>query len=198
MTDTKRVVIVGVGALGSHLVPLLRNCAKIVVAWDFDKIEAKNLMSQFHATTGLGKNKAVALQQSVNFLFKQKIGAVPHRLEEGNKDLLRNYHASRLDLVVDCVDNAATREVIQRYVRAEGVPCLHGALAENGEFGRVVWDEDFVIDSEAGLGAATCEDGQHLPFISIVSSYLASSVQTFLDTGKKVGYSISPRGSQSV
>jgi len=52
-------------------------------------------------------------------------------------------------------------------------------------------EESFVID-DAAAGAATCEDGQHLPFIAMVASLLAYSAQTFLNTTKKRGWSIAP------
>ncbi len=52
----------------------------------------------------------------------------------------------------------------------------------------------FAIDDEAGMGAATCEDGEHLPFIINVSSYMAASVQRFLKDGKKIGFQVHPGG----
>jgi hypothetical protein len=97
-------------------------------------------------------------------------------------------------LVVDCLDNGASRKLVQDYVRKHELPCLHGALAPGGEFGRAIWDDQFTIDSEVGAGGATCEDGEFLPFIALTAAYLARSVQLFLKDGKKVGFSISPFG----
>lgn len=189
MTAVKRVTIVGVGALGSHLALALRNEAELRVI-DFDRVEQKNVLAQFHGKPSVGKNKAEALKQSLQLLFGLKLEAVPHRLTADNaRELLGG------DLVIDCLDNAASRALVQAEVRRRALPCLHGALAADGQFGRVAWDETFAIDEAAtGGGVATCEGGEHLPFIGVVSAYLARAAQVFLREGRRVGYQIHPGG----
>lgn len=185
----KKVTIVGVGALGSHVALLLRNEADLKLI-DFDKVEAKNTLSQFHGKPSVGKNKAEALKQNFTFLFGVKPAAVPHKLTALNvKEVLGGS-----DLILDCLDNAASRQLVQDFARSSGVPCLHGALAADGAFGRVVWDGNFAIDSEAVQGTATCEGGEHLPFVGVVSSLLARAAQTFLSKGRKIGFEINPSG----
>lgn len=181
------VTIVGVGALGSHVAQLLRNEAHINVV-DFDRIESKNLLSQFHSKIGNGKYKALALQQMMNYLWGTRIGAITNKLERTNLALL-----STGDLVIDCVDNVTARQLIQAHCREHKVPCVHGGLAADAQFGRVVWSERFVPD-EADAGAPTCEDGAALPFIGIVSAYLARAAQMFLRDGVRAGFEISPGG----
>ncbi len=189
----KKVTIVGVGALGSHVAQFLRNEAELRVI-DFDRVEAKNMLSQFHGKPGGGKLKVEALKAAMQFLWGTKMHAIPTKLELNNAYVL----LKNSDLIIDCLDNGEARRVIQRFVR-ENVPaagetqpvCLHGALAADGAFGRVIWDEHFVVDDNTG-GAATCEDGEHLPFIVTVSSLIARSAQVFLKTGKKLGWSIAP------
>jgi molybdopterin/thiamine biosynthesis adenylyltransferase len=184
----KTITIVGVGALGSHVAQFLRNTAKLRVI-DFDRVEQKNVLSQFHARSSLGRAKVVALQQTLAFLFGTKIDVVPHQLVDGNaQQLLGN-----AELVVDCLDNFDARTVIQRFVRNHGVPCLHGALAADGSFGRVIWDEEFSIDGEHAAGAATCEDGAHLPLIGLVACYVARAAQEFLATGQRLGFAVPAR-----
>lgn len=200
MKSEKTVTIVGVGALGSHVVQFLRNEAKLRVI-DFDRVEQKNIMSQMHGKPGVGKMKVDALKQQMQFLWGLQLTTFSNKLTADNTDvLLGGTHRGdakqtvKSDLVIDCLDNGAGRRLIQAYVREHKIPCLHGALAPEGAFGRVIWDETFAIDDEAGAGAATCENGEFLPFISITSAYLARAAQEFLATGKKHGYSISPGG----
>jgi predicted ThiF/HesA family dinucleotide-utilizing enzyme len=183
------VAIVGAGALGSHAALFLRNDARIKVI-DFDRIEWKNVLSQFHTKPSVGKNKAEALKQSMSFLFDVKVEAIPHALSTTNAEQL----LGGADVIIDCLDNAAARLVVQAYARAHGIACLHGALAPAGEFGRVVWDEAFTIDSESSAGAPTCEGGEFLPFVAIVASHLARAAQIFLKGGNKVGFQIHPAG----
>ena len=182
------IVVVGVGALGSHLVQFIRNEKVDIRVIDFDRVEQKNVMSQFHGKPGVGKSKVEALKQTMDFLFKRQLAVVGHKLVAENVDALMK----GATLVVDCLDNGASRRLVQDYVRSHALPCLHGALAPGGGFGRSVWDSDFVIDSEVGAGAATCEDGEFLPFIALTAAYMARSIQLFLKDGKKIGFSISP------
>lgn len=183
----KMVTIVGVGALGSHVAQFLRNEAELRVI-DFDRVEAKNMLSQFHGKPGGAKLKVEALKSTMQFLWGVKLTTFSVRLAHDN--LMQLIHGDS-DLVIDCVDNAPTRALIQMHTRAHGLPCLHGALAADGAFGRVIWDEMFQIDDGDGA-APTCEDGAHLPFIVTVSSLIARSAQVFLKTGKKQGWSIAP------
>ena len=99
----RKVTIVGVGALGSHVVQLLRSVKDITLfAIDFDRVEQKNVMSQFHGKPSVGRLKTEALQQSMNFLFGVKINVASHKLTKDNaKELLGG-----ASLIVDCLDNA--------------------------------------------------------------------------------------------
>jgi hypothetical protein len=180
--------VVGVGALGSHLVQLGRS---LPVQWkviDDDRIEAKNLLAQFHTRMGLGKNKAQALQQAMMGMFGIKIEAIPHRLTADNTEAL----LGDADLVVDCLDNAESRTLIQQFVRARGIACVHGALAPDGELGRVVWDHLFVIDGEHTPGQATCEGGEHLAFIAQTAATLAQAIALYVGDRRRISTQLLP------
>jgi hypothetical protein len=60
---------------------------------------------------------------------------------------------------------------------------LHVAMAGDGRFGLVRWDERFVADGEDRAGQATCEGGEHLPFIGLLAAALARSLQDFIVDG---------------
>lgn len=191
----KTVAIVGVGALGSHVAMLLRNEAVLKVI-DDDRVEQKNVLAQFHGKTGVGKSKTSSLSGTMQLLWGSRLSCVPHRLTSENDDQLLG--SPRPDLIVDCLDNGASRRIVQGFARRSGVPCLHGALAPGGQFGRAVWDSEFTVDDEAGLGAATCEGGEHLPFIALVSSYVALAAQRFLRDGIKRGFSVYETGAKAL
>ena len=184
-------MIVGAGALGSHLALFARNWDCVLKVVDFDAIEAKNVQAQFHTRMGLRRNKAQALQQAFQGMFGLKIQAVPHRLTADNADQILGGAA----LVIDCTDNAEARRTIQVFVRKNGVPCLHGALSGDGTFARAVWDEHFKEDEEGQEGEATCEDGQQLPFFAMAGAQIAVIAQMFLENGKQASVQIMPTGS---
>ena len=181
-----KIVIVGIGALGSHVALFGRNWAGTLNVIDGDRVEQKNTLGQFHTTMGLGKNKALALKQASQGLFKGNINALPHMLTEDNvAHLLGN-----ADFIIDCTDNIEARTLIQRFARAVGITCLHGALSADGTFGRVMWTEHFVPDAEGAVGQATCEGGENLPFHGLVAAKVAAVAQEFLKTGKKSSWQI--------
>lgn len=185
----RKVVVVGVGALGSHVLLFGRNWPARFTVVDFDRVEQKNVLAQFHPKMGVGKNKAQALQQAFQGLFGLKVDAIPHKLGADNVATL----LGGADLVLDCVDNAPTRAIIQGYVRAHAIPCLHGAIAADGAYARLMWDPLFTAD-EADEGAATCEDGAHLPFIAMVSAKMAQLAGQFLTGGAQKSCHLLPHG----
>lgn len=191
---TKVVTIVGVGALGSHVVQFLRNVDVSLSVIDDDRVEQKNVLAQFHSKKSVGKSKVQSVTQSMQFMFARKVDGTPHRLRDDNTDELLGGSG----LIIDCLDNIESRKIVSAYARANDVPCLHGALAPDGQFGRVIWDEHFQPDAEAGAGAATCEGGEHLPFIAVVSSYVAYAAQRFLEQEKKLGFQVHPAGATPI
>ncbi len=196
--------VVGAGALGSHLVQFGRNWkppffAKdetdrlLIKVIDFDRVEAKNMLGQFHGKQGKGRNKAQALAQSIQGQFGVKIATTPYKLTSDNIDNVM----SECFLIVDCTDNIKARRLIQSYAEQANKHCIHGALSADGTFGQVIWTEDFTPDPEAA-GQATCEDGEGLPFHSLVASRLALVVQRFLTDGTKQSFQISHAGTTLV
>jgi molybdopterin-synthase adenylyltransferase len=185
-----KIIIIGVGQLGSHVVLLGRNWDGVLKVVDFDRVEQKNTQSQFHTKMGLRQNKTQALAKAMQGMFGVRLETVPHKLTSGSAKAI----LGGAKLVIDCTDNIAAREVIQTYVRANGVPCIHGALDAGGTFGRVVWDEHFKADAEGAEGEATCEDGETLPFGAMVAAQLAVAAQRFLQHNEKRSYQITPTG----
>jgi adenylyltransferase/sulfurtransferase len=184
----KTVTIVGLGALGSHVLLFGRNWSTGLRVIDFDSVESKNTQAQFHTKMGLGKNKAMSMQAAMRGMFGVKIGAFSAKLGATNDRQLLAESA----VVVDCTDNAAARLIIQDYCSYTRTPCLHGCLSADGQFARVIWTDDFVPDKESEEGEATCVDGRNLPFHAMAGAVIAQTVQTFLETGKKQGWQLTP------
>ena len=119
------IVIVGVGALGSHVVQFLRSVPDVAITVvDFDRVEQKNTLSQFHPRQSVGRSKVLAIQQTMSFLFGKKLQTVPHKLTADNVEVVLGV----ADLIVDCLDNAEARQLVQRFARRHEVPCLHLSL----------------------------------------------------------------------
>lgn len=177
----KRIVFCGVGALGSNAVVLSRNLDAQLVLVDFDRVESKNCLSQAFVKQSVGKNKAEALKLQLANFWGVKAESFGVRVEETNVATL----CGAADLVVDAFDNAKSRRTLSTWARSANKPLVHAAVSADGTFGLVRWDERFVADEEGTPGQATCEGGEHLPLISLVSSTLARAVQDFVSKGTK-------------
>jgi hypothetical protein len=189
-----RIVVCGVGALGSTAAVLCRSLKAELRLVDFDRVESKNLTAQSYVKQSLGKNKAEALKAQLWNFWAVKAEALPVRVVADNVAQV----CAGAQLVVDCFDNRAGREVLSAHARATGLPLVHAALAGDGRFGLVRWDERFAPDAEDQAGQATCEGGEHLPFIGLLSAALARTIQDFLEDGTRRDAIVSLTGIQSL
>lgn len=182
------LVVVGAGALGSHVVLAARHITPVITVIDFDRIESKNVQAQFHGKMAIGQNKAIALSKLMRQLFGSKVEGRSAALCEQNIGTLLPADS----LVIDCTDNYATRTLIQNYALANGIPCIHACLAASGDYARVVWSHGFVADEETN-GQATCEDGRHLPFYIMVATVISSILEIYIGTGVAQNCSITKK-----
>lgn len=186
----KRIVICGVGALGSTCVQYCRNFGAELRLVDFDRVESKNLAAQWFVKQSVGKHKAEAVRLQLANFYGTKAEAITVRLAATNAAQL----LAGCDLAVDCFDNADSRLVLSEAARSAKVALVHGALAADGTFGLVRWDERFTADREDSVGQATCEGGEHLPMIGLVGAMLARTLQDFLKDGSRHDYLVSLSG----
>jgi molybdopterin/thiamine biosynthesis adenylyltransferase len=181
----KKITLIGLGALGSHAALALRNVGHLKLV-DFDLVEQKNTLAQFHTKMSLRRNKAQAMQQAMLGLWGLKVEVVPHKVTDDNVAVI----LAGSDLVIDATDNIAARACIKGYCEEAGLPLLHGAMSQDGTFAQVVWTEEFEV--EAGEGGATCEDGENLPFHVLVGAYIAQVAKDFFDKGKRRNFQVTP------
>ncbi len=185
-----KIVVCGIGALGSTAVQYCRNLDAELRLVDFDRVESKNLSAQWFVKQSVGKNKAEAARLQLANFYGAKAEAFGVRLAPTNAAQL----LAGCELAVDCFDNADSRNALAEAARTASVPLLHAALAGDGTFGIVRWDERFVADREDVAGQATCEGGEHLPMIGLVGATLARAIQDFARGGDRRDYMISLSG----
>ena len=176
-----RIVFCGVGALGSTAAIFCRNLNATLCFVDFDRVESKNVLAQAYVKQSIGKNKAEALKLQFQNFYGVKAESFGVKLVADNVEAL----CGQADLLVDCFDNKASRELLSGFARKVGKPLVHAAVSGDGTFGIVRWDERFAPDAEDQPGQATCEGGEHLPLIGLLGTTLARAIQDFLKSGMK-------------
>lgn len=122
-----KVFIAGAGGLGSPSalclalagVGLIRIC-------DCDSPEHSNLNRQFlHSESRIGVNKAISAMITLRALNPYiEVQAIPEKITESNVDRL----VADSELIVDCLDNFKTRQVLNAYAVKNKLPLIHGSI----------------------------------------------------------------------
>lgn len=121
-----RVLVVGVGGLGSP-VALYLAAAGVgsLVLMDFDQVELSNLQRQIaHTQASIGINKALSAVSAIQQLNSNtQVTPITDPADETNLIAL----VRDADVVVDCSDNFATRQLVNRACWLEKTPLVSGA-----------------------------------------------------------------------
>jgi adenylyltransferase/sulfurtransferase len=132
-----RVVMIGAGGLGCPASEtLVRAGVGYVHLIDDDEIESSNLQRQtLFLPDDIGKPKALtaaAMLERINPLIKTR-GTVA-RLDEDNAYGLLDIASGKPNLLLDCTDNFATRDIINRISVRYQIPLLSAsAIAMQGQ-----------------------------------------------------------------
>ncbi len=132
-----RVLIIGAGGLGCPVSEtLVRAGLGQVHLIDDDVIEASNLQRQtLFVPDDIGKFKALTAAHRLNIInpLVTARGTVA-RLEDNNAYELLDLASGKLDLILDCTDNFATRDMINRIsVRYQIALLSASAIAMEGQ-----------------------------------------------------------------
>ncbi|KHD07408.1 molybdopterin-synthase adenylyltransferase [Candidatus Thiomargarita nelsonii] len=127
--DEKKVLIIGLGGLGSPVAMYLAaaGVGHLVLA-DFDRVDLSNLQRQIvHDTTQIGQYKTISAQTKLQALNPDiEISFIKDMISE---DFLIE---DDIDVVVDCSDNFATRFIINAACVHAGTPLVSGAALRWG------------------------------------------------------------------
>jgi len=129
--QTKKIVIIGCGGLGSSLAYALGSSGiGEIHLVDFDEVSVHNIHRQIAFKVGdEGKLKANVVKESIeNRCPFVKVYAHIGRLEDfTGKDI-------KVDLIIDATDNLPTRALIDIYAKKMNTPWLYGSVeAFNGQ-----------------------------------------------------------------
>src|SRR5215470_15175861 len=104
-----KILFCGGGALGSHALFLARDLQHELAVIDFDRVETKNLASQWFVKQMIGKNKATALKTQLLNFYDVKLQDYTVKLTALNLEAI----LGEVGLVVECFDNAESRLLVQ-------------------------------------------------------------------------------------
>ena len=130
LSDAK-VLMIGCGALGNHVgIGLIGLGVGNIFLYDHDIIEDHNLNRQsLFCIEDIGQKKSESLKKRLNERnARVKIYANSDKVTEDNISLL----LQNIDLVIDCVDNVETRQLVSRECLIKDIPLVHGGISWDG------------------------------------------------------------------
>lgn len=178
-----RIAICGVGALGSHMaINLVKMGAQNLLLIDKDKVESGNLGTQTYGLEDVGRLKAEVLRNTIFRDSYVEVSVFTKELNEKNVGKI----VAESDLLIDVFDNSISRQVVQDYARAMSLDCVHAGV--NDQYGEIVWNEKYVVPSDAGLDV--CDYPLSRALVLLVVAVAVESVMQFFACGEKNNYSI--------
>ncbi len=139
---SSRVLMIGCGGLGSIVAPYLvgAGVGSLVIV-DDDSVSISNLHRQLvYRSSDLGQNKAKAMKfQLENINNNVQVRAIDYRLGEEQLSL----EVMMVDVVVDCSDNFATRQLINQICFRHKKSLVSGAaIGLDGQFATYDYQEN--------------------------------------------------------
>ena len=121
-----KTAVVGAGGLGGFVMNgLARLGVRHIKVVDFDVFTASNINRQLYAYEGtLGMGKAGVAAEMLRGIPGCLAEAVEERVSEENAERV----FEDVQVVFDCVDNAQTKLVMEKYCLSKGIPLIHGGV----------------------------------------------------------------------
>lgn len=187
-----KALIAGLGGLGCAASPYLASAGVgQLTLLDFDRVSLSNLQRQIlHHDAAIGQPKVASARlqlQSINPHIS--VQAIDARLEDPQ---LAELIAGQ-DVVLDCTDNVATREQLNRLCFASKTPLVSGAaIRAEGQISVFRWQENEpcyrCISRLFGDSTLSCvEAGVMAPLVGVIGSLQAmEAIRLLADFGGSV------------
>lgn len=136
--DDARIHIVGCGSVGSTIAENLARCGVTkMTLWDFDKVEAHNIVNQMFRQQDVGKLKVDALKDILMDINPEMKDTVETKPEGWQGKLMSGY-------VFLCVDNIELRkEIVKRHMDSPYVKAMFDVrtLLTGAQHYAAAWDD---------------------------------------------------------
>lgn len=173
-----KALIVGLGGLGCAASPYLASAGVgHLTLLDFDHVSVSNLQRQIlHRDAQVGLPKVESARRQLGEINPHiMLESIDRQLEEAElADLI-----ARHDVVLDCTDNVATREQLNRLCFASKTPLVSGAaIRMEGQISVFTWQEAEpcyrCLSRLFGDAALSCvEAGVMAPLVGVIGSLQA-------------------------
>lgn len=109
-------IVIGVGGIGGAVardLPKIMHRYDEIVLIDGDVVEEKNCVRQPYQKQDIGSNKARALAKKINSFYPVKCRALDSYITDKEIDMICKKSSDLIPIIIGCVDNDATRKIIE-------------------------------------------------------------------------------------
>jgi adenylyltransferase/sulfurtransferase len=187
-----KALIVGLGGLGCAAAPYLASAGVgQLTLLDFDTVSLSNLQRQIlHRDSAIGQAKVDSARQQLSQINPHiRLDAINQPLDDAQLAEL----IGQQDVVLDCTDNVATREQLNRLCHASKTPLVSGAaIRMEGQIAVFRWQQDEpcyrCISRLFGDATLSCvEAGVMAPLVGVIGSLQAmEAIRVLSDFGNPV------------
>lgn len=173
-----KALIIGLGGLGSSAAPFLASSGVGELSLvDFDNVEISNLQRQIiHTESHIGHAKVNSARDFIAGLNSEcKVNCVIERLTDNAlAQLIKEHH-----VVLDCTDNLATREQINKLCWQHKIPLVSGAAIRfEGQLTSFNWQENtpcyHCLSQRFAEQQLSCvESGVLSPLVGVIGAFQA-------------------------
>lgn len=178
---SQRIVLCGLGALGSKVLDLLASQGYATfVGIDREKVEPANIGTQAYGPRDVGRMKAQVCARKAQEQWRIAIQAVDKELTEYNvKKFLKD-----ADLVVDLFDNADSRNMVRDFCKNNGIACLHAGMSHDG-FSEIEWNENYRAHPTPADVDGPCDYPLAANLIALTVGLTCEIINKYVDKGLK-------------
>ncbi len=179
-----KIVLLGVGALGSWLLDLLaRQGFTSITIVDFDKVDDTNFGTQNYGARERGREKVAIAARNLYLRLGVSVEAISQKVTAKNVNKI----LKDADLVVDLFDNHESRNLVRDHCADKGINCLHAGMSHDG-FAEVEWNENYrahPVPVEQDDTDVPCEYPLASNLVHITVGLVSEIITRFVDTGVK-------------
>lgn len=165
----KRVALIGVGTIGSHLALTLARMQVPFTMYDHDTIEEHNLATQAYTRLDIGRHKVDAIKSECEKIGAEGVDAIPEMYSFREVD--------RYSLIVSCVDSIDARRDIAGAITAS-VPIIDGRVgAEQVEVYRYATARDWLAGLPAQADTDPCGARFTAYTANVCAGFMANNIK---------------------
>lgn len=178
-----QIVVFGCGALGSRIAYDIAKAERILDLYDRDRVSVDNIGTSLFVRPHIGLNKVRALSQMIGVK-----GVLVYTFPE---DITYAKLDESQTLVIDCLDNAQSRNLSNRLALRYKVPIIHIGVGEG--VGEARWGQFDYNDPEPGT-TPICTHQLGIPVIALTAAIGVVAIEQFLLDGSQNNYIVNAGG----